>query len=258
MWGTYRGFLENGVQPDWVHIEDIDAYDLLYFPYPIMLTAAQGALLAAWVERGGTLIAEACPGYFGDRGHVGTTQPNLGLDAVFGAREEEVEFMPDIGDRIRFAHAGETVHGGGFLQSYHTTTGTECGRFADGRIAMVENRHGAGRALLIGTNPSVAYFEKSHAENARFFARLFDWSGRERHVALGNPALFARLHRGARGSFLWLINPTREEQRATVRVNGAHSDGSVGRVVWAGGTVADEAGTVTLNPRDALILELGA
>ena len=29
MWGAYRAFLDNGLQPDWVHIDDIEAYDLL-------------------------------------------------------------------------------------------------------------------------------------------------------------------------------------------------------------------------------------
>lgn len=36
------------------------------------------------------------PGYFGDRGHVGEVQPNLGLDRLFGAREKYVEFAPDL------------------------------------------------------------------------------------------------------------------------------------------------------------------
>ena len=154
MWGAYRGFLDNGLQPDWVHIDDIDAYDCLYFPYPIMFTAEQAQRLTQWIERGGTLIAEACPGYFGDRGTVGTTQPNFGLDRVFGAREDEVEFMPDIGDRIHFTFDGKPVQGGGLLQSYHATTGTPRGTFNDGRICMVEHRFGAGQTLLIGTNPS--------------------------------------------------------------------------------------------------------
>ena len=75
MWGAYRGFLDNGIQPDWVHFDDIDAYDFLYFPYPIMLKETQAKRLADWVASGGRLIAEACPAYFGDRGHDGRTQP---------------------------------------------------------------------------------------------------------------------------------------------------------------------------------------
>ena len=125
MWGAYRGFLENGFQPDWVHIHDIDAYTFLYFPYPIMFTEDQAQRLTGWVERGGVLVAEACPGYFGNFGKVGVRQPNMGLDRIFGALQDEVEFMPDLGDRIRFSFNGKPVDGGGFLQTYRAADGSE-------------------------------------------------------------------------------------------------------------------------------------
>ncbi|HEX3350696.1 MAG TPA: beta-galactosidase [Acetobacteraceae bacterium] len=217
MWGAFRGFLENGVQPDWVHIDDIGGYDLLYFPYPIMLTADQAGRLMRWVEAGGTLIAEACPGYFGDHGHVGPIQPNNGLDRVFGAREHEVEFMPDIGDRTGFSFAGQAVHGAGFLQSYTVEGGRVRGEFEDGRVAVVEHAFGRGRTLLIGSNPSASYYEQSSTENRRFFANVFAWSDRERHVALTNAAIFGRLHEGAAGAFLWLVNPTEATQTTAVK-----------------------------------------
>lgn len=153
MWGAYRGFFDNGLQPDWVHFEDIDGYDTLYAPYPISMTSETAQKLAAWVEKGGTLVSEATPGYFGDRGKVGTVQPHNGLDIVFGARENEVEFMPDLGNRIHFSFDGAPMDGGGFLQSYTTTTGRPRGTFDDGRLAVVENVHVNGRTLLVGTNP---------------------------------------------------------------------------------------------------------
>ena len=56
---------------------------------------AQVPRLFGAFERG-TLVMEGCPGYFGDNGHVGVVQPNLGLDALFGAKEDYVEFTPDI------------------------------------------------------------------------------------------------------------------------------------------------------------------
>ena len=34
MWGAYRGFFDNNIQADWVHIDDIDAYDTLYAALP--------------------------------------------------------------------------------------------------------------------------------------------------------------------------------------------------------------------------------
>lgn len=251
MWGAYRGFLENGVQPDWVHVDDIDAYDLLYFPYPIMFTTEQAQRLAKWVENGGTLISEGCPGYFGDRGKVGVVQPNMGLDKVFGVLEDEVEFMPDIGDRIRLSLDGAQVAGGGFLQSYRLAGGTERGRYDDGRLAIVEHRHGKGRTLLIGTNPSVGYFRTNGAENGAFFAALFAWSGKARHVTLSNGEVYARVHEGAEGNYLWLINPSREDQTTTVVLAaGAVSEESS----WPSNATTGESLTVVA--RDALILRI--
>jgi beta-galactosidase len=253
MWGAYRAFLENGVQPDWVHIDDIAAYDFLYFPYPIMFTSEQAKRLKAWVENGGTLIAEACPGYFGDRGHVGTVQPNMGLDEVFGAREEDVEFMPDIGDRIHFDLDGAAVDGGGFLQSYRLTGGTGRGHFTDGRLAVVENTYGKGRTLLIGTNPSVAYYRTQGKANGAFFAELLRWSGKKRHVTLSNTALFARVHEGEKGSFLWLVNPTRTAQKTEVTL--ARGALAQDKATWPIDYVSN--GGIVVPPRDVLILPLG-
>lgn len=244
MWGAYRGFLACGVQPDWVHIDDIAAYDTLYFPYPIMFTAEQARLLTEWVEQGGTLIAEACPGYFGDRGHVGTTQPNMGLDRVFGAVEDEVEFMPDIGDRIRFSFAGKPVAGGGLLQTYRIAGGTERGRTEDGRIAVVEHRFGAGRTLLIGSNPSIP-------DNNAFFADVFAWTGKSLNVRLSNPSLVGRLHQGPDGAFLWLVNMTRETQETTITIAESFGPLHPTRCLWP------DHPTNKVAPRDVLILALG-
>lgn len=256
MWGAFRGFLENGVQPDWVHLDDIEGRDLLYFPYPIQLMPEQAARLATWVERGGTLIAEACPGYFGARGKVGIVQPNHGLDAVFGVREHEVEFMPDIGDRIRFTFDGLGVAGGGFRQSYRATTGIVRGHFPDGSAAVVEHRHGKGRTLLIGTNPSVGLFQGIGETGHRFFAELFAWTGRRRHATLSNPVLFARVHAGAEGNFLWLVNPSRRRQQTSVTLGPGLSGEGMRRVSWPAGTDAVQLAHVEVGPRDVLILAL--
>jgi beta-galactosidase len=252
MWGAYRGFLDNGLQPDWVHIDHIADYDTIYAPYPIMLTAEHASALAAWVETGGTLISEATPGYFGDRGKVGTVQPNNGLDVVFGARENDVEFMPDIGDRIHFALDGAPVAGGGFLQSYTATTGRPRGNFDDGRLAVVENTHGKGRTLLVGTHPGIANFKTSSAENLGYFAKVFEWTGRSRNLATGNPALIARLHTGPDGGAIYVLNPTREEQKATIALGHEHKSLRIGGAYWG----SADGPAVVVPPRDVLILKL--
>src|SRR5439155_14237342 len=81
--GAYQGFFDAGLQPDWVLIDHIDEYRVLYLPFPAMLPAAVAERLRAWVAGGGTLISEGCPGYFGEGGRVGTIQPNHGLYDLF-------------------------------------------------------------------------------------------------------------------------------------------------------------------------------
>jgi beta-galactosidase len=254
MWGAYRGFFDNNIQADWVHIDHISDYDTIYAPYPIMLTAEHAKVLADWVRAGGTLISEATPGYFGDRGKVGTVQPHNGLDAVFGAREDEVEFMPDIGDRIRLEFDGKSLVGGGFLQSYRPTSGTVRGKFSDGRIAVIEDRHGAGRSLLVGTHPGVAYFKTSNADNLRYFADVFAWTGKTQHVRLSNRLLQGRLHEGPAGKVLWLLNPTREPQQTTISIEGGEP--SVGAAYWLAPEASCSGTNATVPPRDLIVVGL--
>jgi beta-galactosidase len=251
MWGAYRGFFDNGLQPDWVHVDDIAGYETIYAPYPIMMTAETAQKLARWVEQGGTLISEATPGYFGNRGKVGTVQPNNGLDKVFGVREDEVEFMPDIADRYRFGFRGDTVQCGGFLQSYTLEGAKEVGRFEDGRLAAAEHAYGKGRTLLGGSHPGGAYFRNSSDGNRNYFAKACAWTGKRQHIEISTPLMQARLHEGPIGRVLWLFNPTREDQRATVLLDGKAA--TPGQVFW--GRV-EGAGSFTVPPRDVLVVQV--
>jgi beta-galactosidase len=256
MWGAYRGFFDNGIQADWVHIDDLDGWDApLYAPYPISLTAENARRLADWVANGGRLISEACPGYFGDHGHVGTVQPNSGLAALFGARETEVEFMPDIGDRVALGFAGGTVGGGGFLQSYALDGGTERGRFGDGRLAVVEHAPGAGRTLLVGSHPSVGYFRTSAEAGRRYFADVLAWTGKPQQILLDNNAVQARLHRGDAGDYVWIVNPTREVQTVEVTL-GSGARPAFGTVHWADAGADLTGRTVTLPARGIIVVRL--
>jgi beta-galactosidase len=252
LWGVYRGFFDLNVQADWVNPADIDGYKVLYFPYPIMFPEALGKRLADWVAAGGTLISEACPGYFGDRGKVGQVQPNHGLDAVFGVREDEVEFMPDIGDRIRLSVFGAEVQGGGFLQSYHLAGGTELGRFADGRRAVVEHRHGKGRTLLVGTHPSVGYSRTQKA--AAYFRGVLDWAGVVPRVAVTTPTVLARLPRGAEGDYLWVVNSSKTPQSGQVTLAGAAA--GTPQILWPAQGAGFDGTAFTVPAQEALIVRL--
>lgn len=262
--GAYRGFWENNIQADWVHIDDIARYTRLYLPVPAMLSEATAAKLRDWVAAGGTLIAEGCPAYFGDHGHVGTVQPNYGLDEVFGARESYVEFTPDILTDLRLTIHDQPIWGGIFLQAYTPTTGTPVGWYEDGQVAAVENRYGQGRTLLIGTMPGAGHFAHpgtgaNLGPAAPFFAGLLKFGDQPQvqHVVSNDGRVKARLHAGAGGVYLWVANPTRRPVPVQLEVSTTGGDFMATRTLWG----AEAACTgrhieLTAPARDVTVLAL--
>jgi beta-galactosidase len=113
----------------------------------------------------------------------------------------------------------QPVHGRLFLQEYELHGGKIAGRYANGHIAAVENSHGKGKTLLIGTFPGAGYFANHGASTKDFFAGLLDWAGIEQQTVSSDPDLKARLQTGAGGSYLWVVNPTRRMIRTSVTIS---------------------------------------
>ena len=156
-------------------------------------------------------MSEGLPGYFGERGKVGTRQPNLGLDELFGARETYVEFTPDLLEGLKLKVLDKGIGGRFFLQQYEPTAGGKAaGRYDNGATSAIEHGFGKGRALLIGTFPGAAYFLHHSPDTKAFFAALLDWAGVKQQVKVSVPDVKARLHTGAGGNYLWVVNPTRQ------------------------------------------------
>jgi beta-galactosidase len=260
MWGVYQGFFDLGIQADWVHIDDIAKYRTLYWPYPIMATQEQAEKLSEWVKRGGSMISEGCPAYFGDLGKAGIRQPNYGLDKVFGALEATVEFMPDLTDRFSFDFYGSQVSGRGYRQSYNTAGGRAIGWYEDGATAVVEHVYGQGKTLLVGTFPSVGYYVAHDEGNLAFFNNVLDWAGVIQQVRLLDKGLQARLSQAEDGSlFLWIINPNREPRSVQVELSGSLGSWSADRVLWGEAENVHEGSSLlrcTVPERDALVLKL--
>jgi beta-galactosidase len=260
VWGVYQGFFDNNIQTDYVYPEDIEGYRTLYVPYSVVMTDELADALKRWVARGNTLISEACPGYFNDRLTAGTVQPNLGLDELFGALEDEVEFTPDILSNLRLVINHMQVDGGVAIQTYRTTTGVPVGYLLDGRIAAVENTYGKGKTLLIGTHPSEAYFRTQSAENKAFFAQLLSFAGQEAIVKTNTQGVKARVQQSADGdTYLWVINATKERKEDMITISSAVRGRALGQVFWNHGTVEDLGNGLihaSIPPKDALIIEL--
>jgi beta-galactosidase len=163
------------------------------------------------------LISEGTPGYFGDGGTVGTVQPNLGLDQLFGARETYVQFTPDLLDKLTLTVKGKQIGGGYYLQEYELAGGQAVGQYSNGHIAAVENTSGSGKTLLIGTFPAGSYYRNHSPTTREFFAGLLTWAGVQPQVRSSDPEVQVRLHKGAGGTYAWVVNPTRTPK--TVKIS---------------------------------------
>jgi len=254
--GAYQAFFDSNIQADFVSINDIGEYPMIYLAYPEMLKKSTAEKLRDYVAKGGKLVSEGLPGYFGDGGTVGTVQPNLGLDQLFGARETYVQFTPDILDGLTLTVQGKQIGGGYFLQEYRLAGGQAAGQYANGHIAAVEHTSGSGKTLLIGTFPAGNYY-RSHTSAAReFFAGLLPWAGIEQQVRSSDPEVKARLHKGAGGTYVWVINPTRTSKSVTISLPAAFQKAVD---LWQEGNhpaIAGKALTTTVEDRNAAVIRL--
>ena len=255
MRGAYQAFFDNNIQPDFVAPENIDEYRLLYVAYPVMLRSETVARLIRFVKNGGSLICEGFPAYFGDAGHVGEVQPNYGLDQVFGCRQANVEFDPDISDNMQLEVRDRKIHGRFFRQDYSLAGGTAIGRFEDGAIAAVENRSGKGKTVLIGTYPGAGYYLHHDVAAKDLYSGFLDWAGVAQTVKTNNAQVQARLHSGNK-AYLWITNPTSKEQAVTATLI---RDIAQAKDIWGQRPIMTMGKSLSLSlpAKDAAVIELG-
>ncbi|HEV3339695.1 MAG TPA: beta-galactosidase trimerization domain-containing protein, partial [Pirellulales bacterium] len=254
--GAYQAFFDSNIQADFVSLDDIGQYPLIYLPYPEMLKQATADKLRDYVAKGGKLVSEGCPGYFGDGGTVGAVQPNLGLDQLFGARETYVQFTPDILGKLTLTVRGNQIGGQYFLQEYRLAGGQAAGEYANGHLAAVEHTFGQGKTLLIGTFPGGSYFRNHAAGTREFFAGLLDWAGVKPQVQSSDPAVKARLHQGAGGTYVWVVNPTRTAKNVTITLPSSFQRASD---LWQASSRPSVSGnrlTVAVEERNAAVIRL--
>jgi len=256
--GAYQGFFDSNIQADYVHLDHIDEYPVVYLPYPVMLKQETADKLIQYVENGGKLICEGLPAYFGDHGHVGEVQPNLGLDKLFGAREKYVEFTPDLLEDLTLQVRGSKISGRYFLQEYTVEGGQVAGTYNNGSVAAVENNFGKGKTLLIGTYPGAGYFLHHSAGTREFFKGLLDWGEVTQGVISSDPEVKARLHEGVGGKYLWVINPTHTSRMVTIGLPSSNEEINECIDLWSEKPVAIEGKQirVLIDERDAAVIHL--
>ena len=262
--GAYQGFLHNNVQVDFVPADRIaDCQMPLYLPYPMMLPQSVAEELKRFVRRGGTLICEGLPAFYGDLGRVSTEQPGFGLGEVFGVRSKSEQLTPDILEDSRFQVGKEyDVAGGLARQSYELLGGKAFAHFDDGQIAGVDHTFGQGKTRLVGTFPGYGYFgyaKRGDPSTRRFFADIATWSGVIPTVRVNDDRIVARLQTSDGKRYLWLVNSIRAAVQVQAELSEKHAPPKHARSCWRGiaGTVDGRRVDVMIPAREVAVLDLG-
>jgi beta-galactosidase len=254
--GAYRGFYDNNIQADFVNLDDMDDWDFLYLPYPVMIRQEVAQKIMKWVEKGGTLVSEGCPAYWGDKAHVGEVQPNLGLDKMFGCKENYVEFTPDLLDNLEMTVLGNFTWGGIYLQSYEATTGTAVGWYKDGHVAAVENTYGKGKTLLMGSMAGRGYSVHEGEGSSEFYKSLMTFAGKTQKIKVSDKRIRVRMHSGDGGDYLWIANAKKGVDIPAIIEAGSKEIKSVSPLKGTAGELKNGQLHISVPARDVIVLKV--
>jgi beta-galactosidase len=190
---------------------------------------------------------------------VGTIQPNLGLDELFGVRERYVEFTPDLLHDLVFYLDGAPVRGALFLQAYEPTTGTAVGWYPDGRVAVVDHTWGEGKTRLVGTMCGAGYAAHVNDEPASFFSGALAYGDVQQHVRSSDRRITARLHDGSGGTYLWVANPAAQTVPVRLALSEAWGPYVGGDAHWGEiGAVEGRLVSLSVPGRNVTVLRLAS
>ncbi|HMD69813.1 MAG TPA: hypothetical protein VKF41_00635, partial [Bryobacteraceae bacterium] len=96
-----------------------------------------------------------------------------------------------------------------------------------------------------------------HAPATReFFAGLLEWAGVPQQVKSSDPEVKARLHRGAGGTYLWVVNPTRTARTVKISLPAAFQRAVELWQESSGAAVSGNTVSVTVEDRNAAVIRL--
>lgn len=230
--GHYERLWRLGIPVDFVDTRDLSrgtlaGYKVALLTMPLALDPALISPLRTFVEQGGTLISEACPGRFTNYGYCPPKQMVDGGEELFGARHRSVHIVREPGDAAKWTphergygefapptilngiapFADTSLRASFYLQTLTPTTGQAILQH-DGEITGIVNSVGSGKAVLLGTFAGICSTAHRHPESDRFMERLFSEAGVQPEKI--GPLLRRRRVLGSQEAW-FLINPTPTE-----------------------------------------------
>ena len=207
-----------------------DHLDAIYWPMPSVASDALAEQLAAFVERGGTLVSEATPGEYTELGVRRPSVPPAPLDDVFGVRDVE---STTVDAALRVPVGGGSL-GLRWLRESVRLTGAEPLALAGGEPVITRHGYGSGRAVLICSYPSLAPDELS----GRALVELLDVDLVPSPWSVPRPGLVSRRATARDGRTLtfainWTAEPARLRDGVGLRVLARSAEAGAGGIVPA-------------------------
>jgi beta-galactosidase len=254
--GAYKAFSEAGYQVDFAKIDQLDGYQMVFLPFPLMIESEHAQKLADYVKNGGLLISEGCPSQFGNHGYVRVPTPGYGLDKVFGVKAESGpetvwENPPSIQWNRR--NIGCVVH----RQRLCAGRASVLAEYSDGGPALTEHSFGAGRAVLIGTYPALSY-EWGCGDAGALLVDLAAYLGLTPRAHSSSSDVWVRLHTYNGNAMAYVVNLSSEQREVTVRVSYESGTFASSTDVVSGEPVDidNNSFTITIDAHDARVIRM--
>jgi beta-galactosidase GanA len=221
--GAHRLLTDAGVSPRFLHAETVAvsgvpaSVEAIWWPMPLVASAALSDALDRFVSAGGNLIAEASPGQHDERGWCVPGRGSLG--DLFGA--EVIDSNIAQSPYVTLAN-GARVRGAWQVDTLRALEARVLGVDDDGATAATRNARGAGHATILGTFASLDYHVHRDAQSREALVSMLS-EGLDRPVwawTRHRTGLITRLlQRDRVATVLVAVNHTHEP--ATIAVGGA-------------------------------------
>lgn len=219
--GAYRTFWDANFQVDFAKPHQFDAYDVVYLPFPLLLTAEQAEDITEYVRDGGALLADGAPAVYDETGRLVREAPGYGLQEVFGASLATTRYAGDETLELD----GAAIPAAARRDVFEPADADVIGEWSDGGAGAVRHEYGDGTAVALGTLCGRANATADDDRGVDALRGIATDLGAPRCVEVDRSGVRARVHGYDSGYIIYVTNLTDGQRRVTVTV-----DGGIGHV----------------------------
>ncbi|MGD0580892.1 MAG: beta-galactosidase, partial [Bryobacteraceae bacterium] len=275
MMGIYRALFPTNVALDFIHIRHLSPellrqYKLVLLPFPLMIPSSSAVQLKAYVQNGGTLVAEARLGWSSEKGSSSPTIPGMGLHELMGCRETAVQTAETGRTVLQWTSTeipglvpGDALQSRWFEETLEPLTpqARVVAAFPTGEPAAVLSSYGTGRTLMLGSYVGAAYESRRDQATVRFYSALLRWAGVDLPVRVTGAEPEVRYLESGTNVLLFVFNHSKQpmEPSIALRLKGRSYRGVdliTGMPVQVFGGEGHVRLTAPIGPEDVWVVQL--